>query len=402
VGEGDWDVPFRMYMAEDPRLSCVYPELSRVHHQHRPGEPVYASTDQLQHDRFEPMAFAGHVDGDAAAPALPSDPATAEGSGWMLRPSDFAHLSLAAYERDLDHRIRTSVAIGTVCILGDMRPGPQLPRLTVACVRVCCMCVSVWVGDTAAADWSDLWRYRDANLTLLCLRCTGAGGRAAWNELLDNALSVWGYGVVDPRIRGAHQVPPQPPRCVSCKERRPCAYTHTDAAFTDTHGCMCYANAVGGVGGCGDAAKGYVEYAIGTNRVMVVDTASAYASRMPIPPVRLPPLPGPGTANVIAPQVASTLSSCARACAAQAGAGGGGGACSAQHLARINACPELLRWRIGCRTCELDKAGHVATPYMRGRGACFVVPHRHLSCYRAPDVKGPLAGAVAICTCTLL
>ena len=55
-------------------------------------------------------------------------------------------------------------------------------------------------------EWDDVWRYQGANLTLLCLRCAGTSGRTAWNTLLDTKLSVWGYGVVDPRIRGAHRV----------------------------------------------------------------------------------------------------------------------------------------------------------------------------------------------------
>src|SRR5690606_3121228 len=65
----DWDYRFARYMNEDPDRSCIYPEVSRVHHTRTPQERAYSTTDTLQADRYAPMAFAGHMDTDAAAPA---------------------------------------------------------------------------------------------------------------------------------------------------------------------------------------------------------------------------------------------------------------------------------------------------------------------------------------------
>ena len=94
-------------MAQNPLLSCIYPEVSRVHHEHRPHETAYSSSDQLQHDRYAPMALAGHIDFDPSAPEVPSDD-----TSWMIQPADFRPLILHEYERDVANRIRTSTAIG--------------------------------------------------------------------------------------------------------------------------------------------------------------------------------------------------------------------------------------------------------------------------------------------------
>ena len=94
-------------MALDDRLSCVYPEVARVHHQHLRGEAAFSTSDRLQQDRFGPMAFAGHVDNDVMAPALP-----AHDTSWRLVPADWAHIELTVYDRDLARRIARSTALG--------------------------------------------------------------------------------------------------------------------------------------------------------------------------------------------------------------------------------------------------------------------------------------------------
>lgn len=104
----DWDYRFARYMNEDPDRSCIYPEVSRVHHTRTPQERAYSTTDTLQADRYAPMAFAGHMDTDAAAPALPAD----QEAAWALRPDDFEHLPLEAYEGDIRRRLRASTQIG--------------------------------------------------------------------------------------------------------------------------------------------------------------------------------------------------------------------------------------------------------------------------------------------------
>ena len=104
----DWDYRFARYMNEDPDRSCIYPEVSRVHHTRTPQERAYSTTDTLQADRYAPMAFAGHMDTDAAAPALPAD----QEATWALRPDDFEHLPLEAYEGDIRRRLRASTQIG--------------------------------------------------------------------------------------------------------------------------------------------------------------------------------------------------------------------------------------------------------------------------------------------------
>ena len=223
-----------------------------------------------------------------------------------------------------------------------------------------------------AAEWDDIWRYQNVNLTLLCLRCAGAAGRAAWNELLDSKLSVLGYGVVDPRIRGAHRV-----RTVEhTYERAPLEpWGLTPAGWEG-----------------GSRAQGFVEYVVGTNRIMIVDTDSPYAKRVPLPPARLPALPGPSSRG--APAISAKVQSCAAVCA------GLGRTCSVQLLARINTCGELQRYQVGCRSCAMHTAGAVASPFVASRWACFTVPHRHLSCHRAPVLDTPNADVASVlCAC---
>ena len=147
------------------------------------------------------------------------------------------------------------------------------------------------------------------------------------------------------------------------------------------------------------AMQGYVEYVIGTNRVMIVDTESDYASLVPLPPARLPTLPG--VHSPVAPVVSLAVQPCAAVCAASAAV------CTAQALSRINTCAELQRYQVGCRSCALDGSGTFGSPYIGARHACFVVPHRHLSCYRAPSLaRGPgatalaTAASAALCSCT--
>ena len=137
---------------------------------------------------------------------------------------------------------------------------------------------------------------------------------------------------------------------------------------------------------------------------MIVDPDSPLASFVPILPAQLP---GLTAASLGGQAVLSTrVQACAEVCAGRVAADSGNApnvGCAAQHLARINTCPELMRAQVGCRSCEVDASGMLASPFVGPRWACYVVPHRHLSCYRAPErdsaaALATVAGVVCVCS----
>ncbi|RKO92089.1 GNT-I family-domain-containing protein [Blyttiomyces helicus] len=144
VGGRDWDWPFAQGMKSDHKFECLFPEVSRVHHERDQEGQAYSTSHGLQKDRFETMSL-------ATIPKVPLNPDAVEST---------------AYETSIHDFIADAIPI---------------------------------------TAFEDIFTYHHRNLVFRCEDCSSERRPVdGWKKLLEKRLGVYSFGI-DGRVRGEHR-----------------------------------------------------------------------------------------------------------------------------------------------------------------------------------------------------